>query len=250
MNHSPKVSIVTIVFNGEKEIESTIQSVCSQTYSNIEYIIIDGASRDNTLSVVNKYKNRIAKIISEPDNGLYDAMNKGLANASGDYIWFMNAGDQIHDADVLSKIFSSLTSLPDVIYGETDMVDESGNIIGERRLKAPESLNWKSLQWGMVVCHQSFIAKRSLAAQYNLQYKIAADIDWMIATLKNAHSVHNAGIILSKFKTGGKSYKNIPKGLRERFNIMTKNYGFIKTLTNHFVLGIKFIIYVIRHRRF
>ena len=107
----PKVSIITVVFNGENIIEKTMQSVFAQTYDNIEYIIVDGKSSDNTLSIIEKYKEKISVLISEKDKGLYDAMNKGLQVATGDYVWFMNGGDQIADAQVLTKIFCRINGI-------------------------------------------------------------------------------------------------------------------------------------------
>ena len=101
---TPKFSIITVTYNAEKVLEDTIQSVISQTYHHIEYIIVDGASKDGTLSIINRYRSRIHTVVSEPDKGLYDAMNKGIALASGDYLCFLNAGDCFHDDDTLQQM--------------------------------------------------------------------------------------------------------------------------------------------------
>src|SRR4051812_15125406 len=98
---SPVVSVITIVYNGGALLEGTIQSVLKQDPTHLEYIIIDGGSKDNTLDVIKKYTDQIDFWVSEPDKGIYDAMNKGLNAATGDYVWFMNAGDHIHGKDVL-----------------------------------------------------------------------------------------------------------------------------------------------------
>ena len=119
--------------NGEKELENTILSVIRQTYDNLEYIIVDGGSTDNTINIIKKYANKISYWISEPDKGLYDAMNKGLRRATGDYVWFLNAGDTLYTADTVQRIVASLkkkVSLPDVIYGETRIVDAAGKSLG------------------------------------------------------------------------------------------------------------------------
>ena len=110
-------------------MERTILSVLSQSYPNIEYILIDGASKDKTVEIIKQYESGIASWISEPDKGLYDAMNKGLKRATGDYVWFLNAGDTLYTADTVQRIVASLkkkVSLPDVIYGETQIVDAEG----------------------------------------------------------------------------------------------------------------------------
>lgn len=136
----PKFSIITVTYNAGKVLEDTIQSVITQTYKNVEYILVDGGSTDNTLSIINQYRSMIQQVISEPDRGLYDAMNKGIKMATGDYICFLNAGDAFHEDDTLQQMVHSLTenALPDVLYGETAIVDEEGHFLRMRRLSAPE----------------------------------------------------------------------------------------------------------------
>ncbi|MGZ4157095.1 MAG: glycosyltransferase family 2 protein [Bacteroidia bacterium] len=190
MQFNPKISIITVVFNGKTLIERTIKSVLSQTYTNIEYIIIDGASSDGTLEIAEKYQHEIALILSGKDNGIYDAMNKGLKNATGDYVLFLNAGDELYSMDTLTKVFS-MSADADVYYGNTAVVDSSGKELGDRRLTPPENLTWRSLKFGMCVSHQSFIAKRSLCDLYNLNYKISSDIDWVISILKKSSKIIN-----------------------------------------------------------
>ena len=131
-NHPhPKFSIITVTYNAGKVLEDTIQSVVFQTYRNVEYIIVDGGSTDQTIEIANKYRDRISQIISEPDKGLYDAMNKGIRMATGDYLCFLNAGDELHENETLQKMVHTLNGnkLPDVIYGETAIVDEEGHFL-------------------------------------------------------------------------------------------------------------------------
>lgn len=160
-NHlNPKFSIITVTYNAEAVLEDTIQSVIAQTYHHIEYIVIDGASKDNTLAILKKYERRITKLVSEPDKGLYDAMNKGIALATGDYLCFLNAGDSFHEDNTLQQILHSMrncTQLPDVLYGQTAIVDAKRHFLRMRRLSAPEPLTWKSFRHGMLVCHQAFL---------------------------------------------------------------------------------------------
>jgi glycosyltransferase involved in cell wall biosynthesis len=231
----PKISIITVVFNGASLIERTIKSVLSQTYPNIEYIIIDGASTDGTLQLIEKYKSRIALTHSGKDDGIYDAMNKGLKDASGDYVLYINAGDELYETDTIEKIFQGPQNA-DVYYGNTAVVDLKGNVLGDRRLAAPETLTWKSLRFGMCVSHQSFIARRLLCDFYHTEYKVSADIDWVINVLKQSDKIVNTHLYISRFLEGGTSNKRRKKALLERFSIMVKHYGFFQTIFNHTII--------------
>lgn len=239
----PTFSIITVTFNAERWLERTILSVLSQSYSNIEFIIVDGASKDGTVDIIKQYESGISSWISEPDNGLYDAMNKGLKMATGDYVWFINAGDTLYTSDTLQRIVASLkkrVSLPGVIYGETKIVDAEGWSLGMRRLKAPKRLTWKSFRMGMLVCHQSFIARRDIAPAYNLDYKLVADYDWCIQCLKASRKIHNSRLILSNFLDEGLSSVNRKESLKERYEVMCKYYGKVTTVILHGWFAIRF----------
>jgi glycosyltransferase involved in cell wall biosynthesis len=246
---APKISVITVVFNGENHIARTIKSVIGQTYKQVEYIIIDGKSTDLTLEVVARFEG-VDKVISEPDSGLYDAMNKGLKAATGDYVWFLNSGDQIYSSDTVERMFEGLEEMPDVIYGGTMIIDEEQKEIGDRRLKPPDPLTWQSFRQGMVVCHQSIIVKRELAPEYNLEYRLSADIDWAIRATKGAGLILNSKQTLSRFLEGGLTNQNIKAGLKERFRIMTGFYGLIPTILRHFLFGIRLTNFFLKHRRF
>lgn len=236
-NPHPKFSIITVTYNAGKVLEDTIQSVVFQTYRNVEYIIVDGGSTDNTLDVVHKYQERISKVISEPDKGLYDAMNKGIRMATGDYLCFLNAGDELHENETLQKIVFTLKGkeLPDVIYGETAIVDEEGHFLHMRRLSTPEHLHWKSFKEGMLVCHQAFFARRELALAnpYDLRYRFSADFDWCIRIMKQSKYLHNTHLTLIDYLNEGMTTQNHKASLKERFRIMTKHYGWISTILHH-----------------
>ena len=236
-NPHPKFSIITVTYNAGKVLEDTIQSVVFQTYRNVEYIIVDGGSNDNTLDVVHKYQERICKVISEPDKGLYDAMNKGIRMATGDYLCFLNAGDELHENETLQKIVYTLKGkeLPDVIYGETAIVDEEGHFLQMRRLSTPEHLHWKSFKEGMLVCHQAFFARRELALAnpYDLRYRFSADFDWCIRIMKQSKYLHNTHLTLIDYLNEGMTTQNHKASLKERFRIMTKHYGWISTILHH-----------------
>ena len=233
----PKFSVITVTYNAGKVLEDTIQSVVFQTYRNVEYIIVDGNSKDNTLEIVDKYRNRISQVISEPDKGLYDAMNKGILLATGDYLCFLNAGDEFHDNETLQKMVHTLKGkeLPDVIYGETAIVDEEGHFLHMRRLSAPQTLTWKSFKQGMLVCHQAFFARRELttATPYDLQYRFSADFDWCIRIMKQAKDIHNTRLVLVDYLNEGMTTRNHKASLKERFRIMCKHYGTGTTLILH-----------------
>ena len=147
----PTFSIITVTYNAAATIEVTLISVRQQTYRHLEHLIIDGASKDNTLYIINKYKDDTIKVISEPDKGLYDAMNKGIQMASGDYLCFLNAGDTFHEADTLEKIANSIPTTPNaqfpsILYGETAIVNTDRKFLHMRHHKAPAVLTWKSFQ--------------------------------------------------------------------------------------------------------
>lgn len=235
-NHPhPKFSIITVTYNAESVLEDTIQSVIAQTYHNIEYIIIDGASKDTTPAIIEKYRAYVHHVISEPDKGIYDAMNKGLALATGDYLCFLNAGDSLHEDDTLLRMVQSIRSkeLPDVIYGETTLVDEKRHFLRMRRLSTPEKLTWKSFKQGMLVCHQAFFAKRSLAEPYDLRYRYSSDFDWCIRIMKKSKTLHNTHLTIIDYLSEGMTTANRKASLKERFRIMAKHYGWFSTVCHH-----------------
>ena len=242
---TPKFSIITVTYNAADTIEDTIQSVISQTYHHVEYIIIDGASKDNTLDIINRYQEHITCLVSEPDRGLYDAMNKGMQLATGDYLCFLNAGDSFHEDDTLQLMVHSLRNtekLPDVLYGETELVDSEGHFVRMRRLSAPETLNWKSFRQGMLVCHQAFFARRELTEPYDPHYRFSADFDWCIRIMKKASVLHNTHLTLIDYLAEGMTTQNHQASLRERFYIMTRHYGWLSTILHHAWFAIRLLI--------
>lgn len=240
---NPLFSVITITYNAAQWIERTIDSVSSQTIRDrIEYIVIDGASKDGTVEILNRRREDIHVLVSEPDKGLYDAMNKGLQRASGEYVWFMNAGDTIRDTNTAEQLMKVVAEnqFPDIIYGETALVDAEGQFLRMRRLKAPDSLNWKSFTNGMLVCHQSFIVKRVVATPYDLGYRLSSDVDWCIRAMKAAHSIVNSRIIITNYLEEGLSTSNRKKSLKERYAIMSNHYGKIPTFLRHIWFALRF----------
>ena len=243
MNKQPLLSIITVVYNSEKFIEGTIKSIIDQTFNDYEYIIIDGKSKDQTLDIIKKYDNKVNKWISEPDKGLYDAMNKGIELAKGEYILFMNSGDKLYDKNTLESIFKNSTA--DIYYGDTVIINESEQELGPRRLRPPKKLTSKSLKNGMLICHQSLIVKKSISPLFNIEYKYSADYDWSIKCVKNATQVINTNLIISKFMEGGQTSNTVYKGLKERFDIMKKHYGLISAIMQNLFLIPRFFGYLL-----
>lgn len=165
-------------------------------------------------------------------------MNKGLRLATGDYVCFLNAGDCFHEDDTLQQMVhrlheAGLHELPDVIYGETQLVDSEGHFVRMRRLQTPKKLNWKSFRHGMLVCHQAFFAKRTLAPAYDTHYRFSADFDWCIRVMKCSKLLFNTHLTLIEYLSEGMTTKNHQASLNERFRIMVHHYGLFTTLAMH-----------------
>jgi glycosyltransferase involved in cell wall biosynthesis len=244
----PKLSIITIVYNNVKDIERTLLSVLQQSYPHIEYIIIDGASTDGTLDTINNYRSSVAKVVSEPDKGIYDAMNKGLKLATGDYVLFMNSGDEIYDRHTVESVFNTAEDA-DIYYGETEMYNENWQSLGQRRHTAPASFNWRSFKYGMSISHQAIYVKRSLIEPYDLRYKYSADIDWILKIARKATKIVNCKRYVAKYLVGGVSKQKHLESLKERFHILSKYYGLIPNVFNHFVIALKLAGYYVKHRK-
>ena len=247
----PVFSIITITYNAEKWLERTITSVLSQSYPDIEYIIIDGASKDGTVDIIKQYASGIAYWVSEPDEGLYHAMNKGLQHATGDYVWFLNAGDTFYAANTVQRVSASLLKSRksvDIIYGETAIVNADGRFLSMRRLKAPEHLNWKKFRMGMMVCHQSFVVKREIAPAYDTSYRLVSDYDWCIRCMRKAVRIRNSHLTLVNFLEAGMSSTQRKESLKERYDIMCKYYGTIPTLLRHGWFALRYETAKLLHR--
>ncbi|MCU0428595.1 MAG: glycosyltransferase [Cytophagaceae bacterium] len=238
-----KVSIVTVVYNGAAWLPATFDSIFSQTFTSYEYLVIDGNSTDGTLELIHSNASRITRWISEPDKGLYDAMNKGLAMAKGEYILFMNAGDTFFSSTVLEKIFMQAPADADILYGETMMIDEQGKELGTRSQctphRLPAQMRWTDFRFGMVVCHQSILIRSSLAPAFDIAHPYCADIDWIIASLKKSTRVYQAPVIISRYLKGGLSDKRLKQSLRDRFSVLSSHFGWLPTVLAHMWISIR-----------
>ena len=241
----PKFSIITVTYNASAVIEPTLRSVAVQSYKNYEYLLIDGASTDDTVTKAVATGMEFAHIVSEGDSGLYDAMNKGIALATGDYLCFLNAGDALYAPDTLERMVAAIEnmpSLPDVVYGETAEVDEQRRFVRMRRLQAPENLNWKSFKKGMLVCHQAFFVRRGIAPLYDLEYRLSSDVDWCIRVMKKSSLLVNTHTTIINYLQNGLSLQNHRASLIERFNIMCKHYGVLSTVLHHIWFVVRAVI--------
>ena len=237
----PTISIVTVVYNGEKLLEKTILSIVNQSYKNIEYLVVNGASTDGTQQLMQTYSHKISYQVSEPDAGIYHAMNKALRAATGDFVWFINAGDQIYSPDTLAQIFDNEKALADIYYGEAVVINQNDEVLGYRKHRPPAALHARSLRRGMVVSHQAFIVRRSLAPLYDLQYRICADVDWVINCLNATKNVRNTNAVLAKFLEAGVSQKKYRLAWQERYNVLKKHYGVAANLYNHFFIALNYL---------
>jgi len=203
LNQQPKISVITVVFNGAKYIEQTILSVINQTYLNIEYIIIDGGSTDGTIEIIKKYISKIDYWHSKPDDGIYDAMNKGLAVATGSWVNFMNAGDIFYSNDTIERVFINHNRGAVVIYGSVEILYPDFV-----RVEAPGSPN--KLWQGMQFSHQATFIKLSFHCKnpFISANKITADLAFFYQAYKSGAIFHRSEEVIASVITGGLSESN------------------------------------------
>ena len=245
------ITYVTVTYNAAAVLQRTLDSVLAQDYPDITHLIIDGASTDGTLQMVDNYIKRsnesenghLIQVMSEPDHGIYDAMNKGIRSLDGDYVCFLNAGDFLPTPDTVSQIVSRVDAadggMPAVLYGDTDIVDSEGRFLHHRRLAPPENLTWKSFRHGMLVCHQAFYARTdfAIATPYDLRYRYSADVDWCIRIMKAAAkervSLQNLHMVVANYTEEGQTTLHHRESLKERYQVMTRHYGHVITFLMH-----------------
>lgn len=253
-----KITIITVTFNAAKVLQRTLDSISRQSHHDIQHLILDGASKDETVKMAEAYKSQAPYEVivqSEPDRGLYDAMNKGLRLSTGDCLVFLNAGDTLHDNKTLEIVANCQLPTANspraaVIYGDTAIVDAEGRFLHLRRLRPPKELTWRSFRQGMLVCHQAFYVRTDIAKQeeYDLQYRHSADVDWCIRVMKRAEQMHlplvNTNTILADFLEGGNTTQNHRASLQERYRVMSHHYGSIQTFFMHiwFIMRTLFIL--------
>lgn len=236
------VSIITITYNAERFLERTIRSIVAQEACTLgvdyEYLIVDGASTDGTLDIIRRYEAHVSRWTTGPDRGLYDAMNKGQALAIGEFVWFMNAGDELHDPQTLSRLLAAIRINPetDVFYSDALFVNEDGSPVGLRSEATPHALpkrlRWQDMAMGMKVSHQAFVARRRIAPPYPIN-NLSADLDWEIRCLKAARRVTYLPFVLCRYLVGGLSVQKHRQSLIDRFTVLIWHFGLFQTLINH-----------------
>ena len=191
-----KVTIITVAYNAKATIEETILSVIRQSYENIEYIVIDGASADGTVDIIKRYEDKIDYWVSEPDDGIYHAMNKGITKATGEWINFMNAGDTFYDNDTIAHIMTHKKDDADLIYG-------NHKIKGDKREK--HALSYEKCLYTMPLCHQALFTKSQLMkkVQFNTCFNISADYDFIVKMYLQEKKFQQINRTIVVFEPGG-----------------------------------------------
>ena len=241
-----KYSIIVVTYNNANGLQRTLQSIRHQCYAQREVIVIDGGSKDESLKIIAENQDIITTSVSEKDNGIYNAMNKGIRLVTGDYVVFMNAGDFFPSTDTLEKIVHQCrlseypaAERPGVLYGNTNIVDGEGHFLHPRRLQPPVKLTWKSFRHGMLVCHQAFYARTDIAknTQYDTRYRFSADVDWCIRIMRETErmglTLCNTKMVVANYTEEGATTQNHSESLKERFHVMRRNYGLLTTLVMH-----------------
>ncbi|MES0303126.1 glycosyltransferase family 2 protein [Citrobacter sedlakii] len=223
-----KVSIITVTYNSEKTLRDTLESVEIQSYKDIEYIIVDGGSTDNTMQVVNDFSTRVSKCISEKDKGIYDALNKGILLASGEIIGFIHSDDILAQPNIIELIVKEFQSKQaDIVYGDLVFVDKERLNIVKRYWKSGPFKRYK-IALGWIPPHPSFYLKRDLYLKdgfFDLSFRIAADYDQMIRILRQDNiKVSYLPQVFVKMRLGGESTKfdNAARSTREIIGVMKK----------------------------
>ncbi len=222
---SPLISLVTVVFNGERLIAETLRSAIHQTYKNIELIIVDGGSKDKTVEAAKQFSSHISTLISEPDKGIYDAMNKGIKAAKGEWIYFLNVGDRFYDDNVLSDIFSrDLLSAYDFIYAQVETINEPTGV----DYINGEKITMKDFYVRYPICHQATFTRKKAFEEiggYNISYKLAADTEWFVRFFKKYEDCALfIPRIISYYDVQGTSYHKRMQGYLEYMSFAAEHF--------------------------
>ena len=224
MDDLPRITVITVVRNGAATLQASIDSVHAQDYPRVEHIVIDGASTDGSAEIVRRNASRLAHWTSEPDGGIYEAMNKGAARATGDWVLFMNADDALYDPHALSSVFgggSASKTGKQVVYGDSVMQLESGRV----RLRRSKPL--RTIRFKMPFTHQGVFVSAALLRErpFDTRYRVAGDYDFF----RDAYGRYGAaafldsGVCLNYFRVGGASYQRLGVKHREFLDIIRRH---------------------------
>ena len=231
----PVVTVITVCRNAMDGLLRTEASIRSQANASLEWIIVDGDSSDGTQTHLKSLEEPWIKWISEPDQGIYDAMNKGIRMAGGKWLWFLNAGDVFHDASTVAQVIQAPEDT-EICFGEV-LIEQDGGSIGTRSEatphKLPQALEKRQFRHGMVVSHQAFIVRRDLAPFYDSErFQFSADLDWMLQVLTTNRQSYRLGTVACVPRAGA-TQQNWRKSQWERFNVLRKHFGTISTILSH-----------------
>jgi glycosyltransferase involved in cell wall biosynthesis len=226
-----KLSIIVVSYNPGYDLHRTLESICKQTFTDYEIILIDGNSNDSvTKGIIQEKKSAIAKLVIEADEGIYDAMNKGMRIAEGTFINFLNCGDEYVDEQVLSTVFEKSDNY-NFLYTDILVVSKTNKVVSRQNAKSFSVKNLKT--WGTrVLCHQSVFIRRELAPEYNLAFKFKAELDWyfqicQIVDIKKILHIHIYGI---QYGLGGKGYINFWPNMWEKLRLLRIRFGLVGLL--------------------
>lgn len=245
------LSVITVCRNSREELRATLASVAEQTARDeFEYVVIDGASDDGSIELIGE--GQVDVLVSEPDEGIYHAMNKGLERCAGEWVWFLNAGDAFATPHTARRVLDAIDANPgaDIIYADVTLVDKDRQPLGPRRLTTPDKLTPRAYLGGMRVSHQAFIARRSLAPRYDTQYRWAADFQWCLSIVEQARRCQRLRRTVVLYLDGGATKSHIPAGLLERLRIQTRHFGLLPALAANVVLGARFALFRLTHNYF
>lgn len=202
-----KISIITVCYNSAETIRDTIESVLLQGYKDIEYIVVDGASKDDTLEIISEFEGRISKIISEPDKGIYDAMNKGIMAATGDFVGILNSDDIFADTNVIQDLVTHLQNNPhaDASYADLVFVERKQTDVVTRKYSSAGFSPWK-IRFGFMIPHPTFYARRKLfekLGDYKLGYRVSADFELMARFFSQGVKMARHPVVMVKMREGG-----------------------------------------------
>lgn len=255
----PFLTIITVTYNAEAFLEKTLLSA-ARAFGQLpegvatQYLLMDGVSTDRTLDIAERFRQELRlEVYSEPDKGLYDAMNKGLSRASGRYLWFLNAGDEVHDDEVLKNLVNAMSSDADIYYSDALFISPEGAALGLRSRVTPHSLprtiSWKDMALGMKICHQAFIARKELVPRYRTD-NLSADLDWEITALKKASKIELLDFVLCKYLLGGLSARQRKKSLADRWRVLKEHFGAMAAVINHVRIGVRGVLFTIRKGKY
>jgi glycosyltransferase involved in cell wall biosynthesis len=223
----PVITVITVVYNAVSLVEDTIKSVISQRYDDVEYILVDGGSTDGTVDIIKSYEKNIAHWVSESDKGIYDAMNRAIDMASGDWINFLNAGDTFFSEYSVEQMVANLSCSVSVVYGDSMIKDGTHLFVARAKQMSPTNL----IFWGTrTVCHQAMFVRRSVCVHYNIKYILKAELDWYFELLERGAQVKYVPMPVCIYALGGLSDRLFKLEMTETIKVMIKRHSFLAML--------------------